>query len=98
MIVTIKPRNEVQCRDSYYKIACVKCGAEFICSSKDISSQRRLNGAKWVTCPECGECIYWSPNYVNNSIQTISEQEYNDLRYEFEVISNVSDNIEKEND
>ena len=97
MKITITPKDNVQFSKSFYKIKCVKCGAEFICSSDDISSEKRPNGTRWVSCPECGECIYWSPDHVNNSIETISEEEYVALKAEYEVINEVRENSEKEN-
>lgn len=97
MIVTIKPKESAEAKKIYYKITCPKCGAEFICAPEDISSEKRINGTKWVGCPECGECIYWSANHVSTSIQTIIEEEYNALKTEYEIINEVRENIEEDN-
>jgi DNA-directed RNA polymerase subunit RPC12/RpoP len=90
MIITTKKREDNVDRKTYYKAKCNKCGAEFIFTSDDILGQeRRLNGTKWIGCPECGECIYWSPNCVSSEVVTISKEEY-------EAIATSIENKEEE--
>ena len=77
MIITIKPREDHEKKKTYYKIKCTKCGAEFAFTSDDILGQeRRINGTKWVACPECGECIYWTNEHTSADIESISKEEY----------------------
>lgn len=81
-VITIIKKDDHEWKD-YFKATC-SCGAKFAFSSDDISGQeRRLNGTKWISCPECGKCIYWSNNHSSNEIETISEEEYNEIVKEF---------------
>lgn len=93
MIITIKPREDNQDRKTYYRIKCSKCGAEYVFSSDDILGQeRRITGTKWIACPECGECTYWSINFVGPFIKTISKEEYDSLANKFAPKNEEEDN------
>ena len=76
MIVTIKPKSDIENNISYFKATCTKCFAEFVFDSTDISAEKRLGGARWIHCPECGNCIYWSDSHINDVISTITKEEY----------------------
>lgn len=84
MIKVVKHREVEDRKKEYFKADC-KCGAEFVFSSDDISSTRMIPPTRWVTCPECGTCIYWSSRHMNSGIITnITEEEYNEYTKEEE--------------
>ena len=78
MIKITKRRDINPDKKEYFKAVC-KCGAEFVFNSDDISSSKRIPPTRWIGCPECGNCIYWSNNEASlqyNGIETITAETY----------------------
>lgn len=60
----------------YYKGKCYGCETEFYFSSLDLISERRPNGARYVSCPVCHKALILEPTIFSRGIEEISKEEY----------------------
>ena len=45
-----------------YTVTCPVCGCEFECDLEDCAGERKLEGKKWIRCPDCEENIEITSN------------------------------------
>ena len=60
----------------YYKGKCYGRETEFYFSSLDISSEKRLNGSKYLNCPVCQKLMIIYPPILSRGVEEVTREEY----------------------